>query len=144
MKMDWGNRFRAALAAGQFRPARAHEEEWMDLPGQDPALLAECLDDLRRVNRWIGGVRLSIRALEGLPTRPARRRRTPWPPTPRSRRHRPRPSSAPTLPPSSSMLHPNTSARTDGLPLATHQPLRLFGGEVGPPRRSHATTPHRA
>lgn len=66
MKMDWGSRFRAALAGGPFRPARAHEEEWMDLPGQDPALLAECLDDLRRVNRWLGGVRLSIRALEGL------------------------------------------------------------------------------
>ena len=64
--MDWSNRFRATLAGGPFRPARAHEEEWMDLPGQEPALLAECLDDLRRVNRWLGGVRLSIRALEGL------------------------------------------------------------------------------
>ena len=59
---------RDVFAASSFplRPVRTHEEEWMDLPGQDPALLAECLDDLRRVNRWIGGARLSIHALEGL------------------------------------------------------------------------------
>lgn len=63
MKMDWGDRFRTALAACPFRPVRAHEEEWMDLPGQDPALVEECLDDLRRLNRWSGGILLTVRAL---------------------------------------------------------------------------------
>ena len=38
----------------------------MDLPDQDPALLAECLDDLRRLNRWSGGLCLTIRALRHL------------------------------------------------------------------------------
>ncbi len=63
MKTDQGKRFQTALAAGPFRPARAHEEEWMDFPGQDSALLAECLDDLRRLNRLTGGVSLTLRAL---------------------------------------------------------------------------------
>jgi ubiquinone/menaquinone biosynthesis C-methylase UbiE len=49
-----------------LRPARAHEEEWMDVPDQDLALLAECLDDLRRLNRWSGGLYLTIRALRQL------------------------------------------------------------------------------
>ena len=31
------------------------EQEWMDLPGQDPVLLADMFNDLRRVNRWLGG-----------------------------------------------------------------------------------------
>lgn len=55
----------AALTARSLplRPARAHEEEWMDLPGQDPALVAECLDDLRRLNLWSGGVFLTVRTL---------------------------------------------------------------------------------
>ena len=55
-----------ALSARSLCPARSHEEEWMDLPGQDPALLAECLDDLRRLNRWSGGVFLTVRALDHL------------------------------------------------------------------------------
>jgi SAM-dependent methyltransferase len=46
-----------------LRPARAHEEEWMDLPDQDPTLVAECLEDLRRLNLWTGGVFLTVRAL---------------------------------------------------------------------------------
>jgi SAM-dependent methyltransferase len=56
---------RDALAASTLplRPARAHEEERMDLPDQDPTLVAECLDDLRRLNRWSGGVLLTISAL---------------------------------------------------------------------------------
>lgn len=56
---------RSALAASSLplRPVRAHEEEWMDLPGQDPALMAECLDDLRRLNRFTGGVSLTVFAL---------------------------------------------------------------------------------
>lgn len=54
---------RATLAASSLRLARAHEEEWMDLPDQDPTLVAECLDDLSRLNRFTGGVFLTIRAL---------------------------------------------------------------------------------
>ena len=59
---------RPALSARSLslRPARAHEEEWMDFPDQDLALLAECLDDLRRLNRWSGGLSLTIRALRHL------------------------------------------------------------------------------
>jgi ubiquinone/menaquinone biosynthesis C-methylase UbiE len=49
-----------------FRPARAHEEEWMDLPDQDPSLVVECLGDLRRLNLWSGGLYLTIRALREL------------------------------------------------------------------------------
>ena len=48
------------------RLQRTDEPEWLDAPGQDPALLAGNLDDLRRVNRWLGGVRLTVRALERL------------------------------------------------------------------------------
>jgi SAM-dependent methyltransferase len=56
---------RKALAASALplRPARAHEEERMDLPDQDLALVDECLDDLGRLNRWSGGVLLTIGAL---------------------------------------------------------------------------------
>ena len=54
------------LRSLSLRPARAHEEEWMDFPDQDLALLAECLDDLRRLNRWFGGLYLTIRALRHL------------------------------------------------------------------------------
>ena len=38
----------------------------MDAPGHDPAVLADNLGDLRRVNRWVGGVRLTLRALDRL------------------------------------------------------------------------------
>jgi len=38
----------------------------MDFPDQDLALLAECLNDLRRLNRWSGGHSLTIRALRHL------------------------------------------------------------------------------
>ena len=56
---------RGALAASSFplRPVRTHEEEWMDLPGQDPALVDECLDDLRRLNHFTGGIFLTLRTL---------------------------------------------------------------------------------
>jgi ubiquinone/menaquinone biosynthesis C-methylase UbiE len=59
---------RRMLAASSLplRPARAHEEEWMDLPGQDPALVAGCLDDLRRLNRFTGGISLTLLALTRL------------------------------------------------------------------------------
>jgi len=54
-----------AFAASSFplRPVRTHEEEWMDLPGQDPALVDECLDDLRRLNHFTGGIFLTLRTL---------------------------------------------------------------------------------
>jgi ubiquinone/menaquinone biosynthesis C-methylase UbiE len=56
---------RRKLAASSLplRPARAHEEEWMDLPGQAPALVDECLNDLRRLNRFTGGISLTVFAL---------------------------------------------------------------------------------
>ena len=45
---------------------RTDEPEWMDAPEHDPAVLADNLGDLRRVNRWVGGVRLTLRGLERL------------------------------------------------------------------------------
>src|SRR5262249_60079496 len=39
---------------------------WLDSPGHDPAVLAANLADLRRVNRWLGGIRLTVHALDGL------------------------------------------------------------------------------
>lgn len=38
----------------------------MDCPGHDPAELAGNLGDLGRVNRWLGGARLTIRGVESL------------------------------------------------------------------------------
>jgi ubiquinone/menaquinone biosynthesis C-methylase UbiE len=49
------------------RPVSLHrvdEPEWMDAPIQDPTALAGNLDDLRRVNAWLGGTWLTRRALE--------------------------------------------------------------------------------
>ncbi len=46
-----------------LRPARSTEAELLDRPGNDPALLAGNLADLRRVNRWLGGVRLTLAGL---------------------------------------------------------------------------------
>lgn len=48
------------------RPVRAAESEMLDQSGHDPALLAGNLADLRRVNRWFGGVRLTIAGLDVL------------------------------------------------------------------------------
>src|SRR6185312_4297960 len=47
-----------------LRPVRSTELELLDRPGNDPAQLAGNLADLRRVNRWLGGVRLTLRGLE--------------------------------------------------------------------------------
>lgn len=47
-----------------LRPARSTELELLDRPGNDPAWLAGNLADLRRVNRWLGGVRLTLQGLE--------------------------------------------------------------------------------
>ena len=49
-----------------LRPARVDEPELLDQPGLDPALLAGNLADLRRVNRWLGGVRLTLAGLNRL------------------------------------------------------------------------------
>ena len=49
-----------------IRPIRADEPELLDRPGHDPALVAGNLADLGRVNRWLGGVRLTIQALDRL------------------------------------------------------------------------------
>jgi ubiquinone/menaquinone biosynthesis C-methylase UbiE len=45
---------------------RSTELELLDKSGNDPALLSGNLADLRRVNRWLGGVRLTLRAMERL------------------------------------------------------------------------------
>jgi ubiquinone/menaquinone biosynthesis C-methylase UbiE len=44
----------------------AHAEELLDGPLDDARTLAGNLRDLRRVNRWLGGTRLTSRALEAL------------------------------------------------------------------------------
>jgi ubiquinone/menaquinone biosynthesis C-methylase UbiE len=49
-----------------LRPARTDEEELMDRPGHDPAVLADNLTDLHLVNRWVGGAKLTLEALERL------------------------------------------------------------------------------
>jgi ubiquinone/menaquinone biosynthesis C-methylase UbiE len=40
--------------------------EYLDHPGQPPSLLAGNLDDLRRINRWLGGHWLTLRGIEDL------------------------------------------------------------------------------
>jgi ubiquinone/menaquinone biosynthesis C-methylase UbiE len=49
-----------------LRPVWLDQEELMDRPGHDPAVLADNLTDLRLVNRWLGGARLTVEALDGL------------------------------------------------------------------------------
>ena len=49
-----------------LRPAWLDQEELMDRPGHDPAILADNLYDLRLVNRWLGGAKLTVEALERL------------------------------------------------------------------------------
>jgi ubiquinone/menaquinone biosynthesis C-methylase UbiE len=49
-----------------LRPAWTAQEELMDRPGQDPAVLADNLNDLRLVNRWLGGAKLTVEALDRL------------------------------------------------------------------------------
>ena len=45
---------------------RTDAVEWLDGPLHDPVTLAANLRDLRRVNRWLGGVRLSADAIDAL------------------------------------------------------------------------------
>ena len=52
-----------AFSAWHGLAARVERPELMDLPGQDPAALAENLADIRRVNRWLGGRWLTVRAV---------------------------------------------------------------------------------
>jgi ubiquinone/menaquinone biosynthesis C-methylase UbiE len=49
---------------GWLRPAWTDEPERLDEADLDAAQLAENLDDLRRVNRWLGGTGLSLWGLE--------------------------------------------------------------------------------
>jgi len=48
------------------RPAQSSEPEWMDAPGHPRALIDENLNDLRRVNRLLGGRRLTLQPLARL------------------------------------------------------------------------------
>jgi ubiquinone/menaquinone biosynthesis C-methylase UbiE len=66
------------LGAGHARSLvrslpRSDEPELMDVPGQPDVLVRENLHDLTRVNRWLGGTRLTLdaldRALEQVPKR---------------------------------------------------------------------------
>ncbi|HEX5414377.1 MAG TPA: methyltransferase domain-containing protein [Chloroflexota bacterium] len=45
---------------------RAREVEWIDQIGNDPGVLAENLEEIRRINRWLGGSALSLGALDRL------------------------------------------------------------------------------
>jgi 2-polyprenyl-3-methyl-5-hydroxy-6-metoxy-1,4-benzoquinol methylase len=47
----------------RWRPAQSTEPEWVDLPGHPAEVIAHNLTDLRRVNRLLGGVRLTLRPL---------------------------------------------------------------------------------
>jgi ubiquinone/menaquinone biosynthesis C-methylase UbiE len=65
------------LRSLRLRPRQTDEPEWMDIGGFPPDLIADNLGDLRRVNRLMGGVRLTLhplrRLLRGMPAgRPAR------------------------------------------------------------------------
>jgi ubiquinone/menaquinone biosynthesis C-methylase UbiE len=54
------------LSSIPLRPRWTDEAELMDMPGNDPAVLAENLADLQRANRLFGGVHLTVRALARL------------------------------------------------------------------------------
>jgi ubiquinone/menaquinone biosynthesis C-methylase UbiE len=45
---------------------RASESEIIDTSDHDPVLLAANFADMRRTNRWLGGIRLTLQALESL------------------------------------------------------------------------------
>jgi ubiquinone/menaquinone biosynthesis C-methylase UbiE len=50
----------------RWRPEQVTEAEWMDAPGHSLDVIADNLNDLRRVNRALGGVRLTLRPLQRL------------------------------------------------------------------------------
>lgn len=67
MRDDWPRALsRQHWWQGLLCPAHTLEPEWTDLPGHSPAVLRENLQDMARVNRWLGGIRLTRRALERL------------------------------------------------------------------------------
>lgn len=51
------------------RPPQSSEPEWMDTPGHPRAVIDDNLDDLRRVNRLLGGRRLTLLPLQRLARR---------------------------------------------------------------------------
>src|SRR6266542_6351406 len=53
------------------RPRQSSEPEWMDARGHARALIDDNLGDLRRVNRLLGGRRLTVRPLARLAKRVA-------------------------------------------------------------------------
>lgn len=55
-----------ARRTGLPRVSCSEESELLDRPAQDVGALAGNLDDLSRVNRWLGGVRLTYRGIERL------------------------------------------------------------------------------
>lgn len=59
---------RRAAELTNWVPVRdaSDEPEWMDLPGRDRDSLTRTFRDLGRVNRWLGGVSLTVLALERL------------------------------------------------------------------------------
>jgi SAM-dependent methyltransferase len=50
----------------RWRPDQVAEPEWMDAPGHSLEVIADNLGDLRRVNRVLGGIRLTLRPLQRL------------------------------------------------------------------------------
>ncbi|HEX2323904.1 MAG TPA: hypothetical protein VHQ00_00825, partial [Chloroflexota bacterium] len=47
-------------------PRQSAEPEWMDAPGHGREVVVQNLGDLRRCNRLLGGVRLTLRPLSRL------------------------------------------------------------------------------
>ena len=60
------DRPRARTQRVALSPRRSDERERMDEVAELGGLLDGALDDLRRVNRWLGGTRLTLRGLERL------------------------------------------------------------------------------
>lgn len=52
-----------------WRPKQSAELEWMDAPGHSLEVMVDNLGDLRRVNRLLGGVQLTVRPLARLARR---------------------------------------------------------------------------
>jgi ubiquinone/menaquinone biosynthesis C-methylase UbiE len=50
----------------RWQPEQVTEPEWMDAPGHSRDVIADNLNDLRRVNRALGGVRLTLEPLRRL------------------------------------------------------------------------------
>lgn len=59
-------RLARSLRAIPLRPRWTDASELMDAPDLDPAVLERTLGDLRRLNRLLGGVRLTLRGLDHL------------------------------------------------------------------------------